>query len=171
MSHGSPPAIRPLGAGEASACERILRNLPDWFGIESSLVAYVKDVETPETFETWVAAAGDRLLGFITLRRHNPHSAEIHLIAVEPDLHRRGTGLALVRHAQRLLRGEGVAFFQVKTLGPSRDSWSYARTRAFYEKCGFLPLEENRLWGDVNPCQIMVMHLACGPQDPPGAGF
>ena len=171
MSPGTPPVIRLLRAGEASACERILRNLPDWFGIEASLVAYVKDVETPETFETWVAAAGDRVLGFITLRRHNPHSAEIHVIAVEPDQHGRGTGLELVRHAERLLRSEGVKFLQVKTLGPSRESHAYARTRVFYERCGFLPLEENRMWGDVNPCQIMVMHLACRPGDHPGAGF
>jgi len=28
---------------------------------------------------------------------------------------------------------------------------------------GFEPLEENRLWGETNPCLIMVKHLACLP--------
>ena len=26
---------------------------------------------------------------------------------------------------------------------------------------GFRPLEENKLWGERNPCLIMVKHLAC----------
>jgi len=47
----------------------------------------------------------------------------------------------------------------VKTLGPSHPDAGYARTRHFYEKCGFLPLEETDLWGDDNPCLFMVMPL------------
>jgi len=159
----TPFVIRRLAPGEASSCALVMRDLPDWFGIESALVSYARDVET---FDTYVAAQEDRIVGFITLRRHNPHSVEIQVLAVLREHHRRGTGLALVRHAQHLLWEEGVKFFQVKTLGPSRESWAYAATRAFYEKCGFVPLEENRLWGDVNPCLIMVMHLPCQSAHP-----
>ena len=32
----------------------------------------------------------------------------------------------------------------------------------FYERLGFTPLEENDLWGEVNPCLILVKHLVCG---------
>jgi hypothetical protein len=28
---------------------------------------------------------------------------------------------------------------------------------------GFRPVEENNLWGDVNPCLIMIKHLSCQP--------
>ena len=34
---------------------------------------------------------------------------------------------------------------------------NYAATRAFYAAMGFRPLEEiGRIWGEDNPCQIMV---------------
>ena len=64
-----------------------------------------------------------------------------------------------VEHVEALLRPRGVELLQVKTLGPSRPSAAYARTRGFYEHLGFRPLEENALWGEVNPCLIMVKHL------------
>ena len=36
---------------------------------------------------------------------------------------------------------------------------NYARTRHFYEKMGFLPLEETDLWGADTPSLIMVKPL------------
>ncbi len=155
-SPSSPDPIRPLAAGEGPACEAILRSLPEWFGIEESIREYARDVETMETV---VAADGDEITGFLTLRHHSPHSAEIQVMGVRPDRRRSGVGRALVDHAKRLLEKRSVRLFQVKTLGPSRESESYAGTRAFYERLGFAPLEENGLWGDANPCLIMVMPL------------
>ncbi len=55
-----------------------------------------------------------------------------------------------------------MAYLSVKTLGPSRPDAHYAGTRKFYEAMGFLPIEETSLWGESNPCLIMVKHLACG---------
>jgi GNAT superfamily N-acetyltransferase len=152
-------AIRRLAPGESAVCERMLRDLPQWFGIEEALVSYVRDTET---METWMACAGDAgPVGFVTLRRHNEHSAEIQVMAVSPAWHRRGVGRALVKHAESVLCERGVDFLQVKTLGPSRPNEHYARTREFYRSMGFVPLEENRLWGEVNPCLILVKHLEC----------
>ena len=34
------------------------------------------------------------------------------------------------------------------------------RTRGFYDRMGFEPLEENELWGAENPCLIMVKQLS-----------
>jgi GNAT superfamily N-acetyltransferase len=151
-----PVTVRPLAGGEAEACERILRSLPAWFGIEEAIRQYRRDVESMETI---VAEGEGRIIGFLTLRRHNPHSAEIQVMAVEEEYHRRGTGRTLVARAEEILAGEGVEFLQVKTLGPSRPNRDYEKTRAFYVGMGFLPLEENRLWGDVNPCLMLVKHL------------
>jgi hypothetical protein len=50
--------VHRLNAGEVGACERIMRGLPEWFGIEAALVAYVQDVEH---METWVAARASAL--------------------------------------------------------------------------------------------------------------
>lgn len=42
--------------GRSADCERILHALPDWFGIESSIVEYVEEVATLPTF---VARTGE----------------------------------------------------------------------------------------------------------------
>jgi hypothetical protein len=48
----------------------------------------------------------------------------------------------------------------VKTLGASRESEHYARTRRFYEARGFVPLEEfPNLWPG-NPALQLVKRLA-----------
>lgn len=151
--------IRKLSGDESGVCERIMRALPEWFGIEKSLSAYVRDTRQ---METWLAFLNGEAAGFLTLHAHNPQAAEIQVMAVVPNLHGRGIGSALVEHAEVLLRTRGTVYLQVKTLGPSRPNEHYARTRAFYESMGFAPLEENRLWGETNPCLIMVKHLACG---------
>jgi len=151
--------IRALRPGEGAGCEAILRLLPAWFGIEESILDYRRDVDS---METWVVEADGRLIGFVTLKHHNPHSSEIQVMAVLEPWHGRGVGRALVRHAEDRARGRGSRFLEVKTLGPSRPDPNYERTRGFYEAVGFTPLEENRLWGPVNPCLILVKHLVCG---------
>lgn len=151
--------IRPMRPGEGEACERILRALPEWFGIEEALVQYVRDLDR---LETLVAEDSGQIAGFLAVRIHNPSSAEIHVMGVRPDLHGRGIGRALVAAAGASLRERSFSFLEVKTLGPSRPNGSYERTRGFYERMGFLPLEENDMWGEANPCLIMVKHLSCG---------
>ncbi len=148
--------IRELRVGEDAVCEEILRELPEWFGIEEAILQYVRDLLQ---LEVYVAEATERLAGFVALRTHNRFSAEIHVIGVRPEEHGRGMGRALVEHVEELLRARSVEFLQVKTLGPSRPNEHYERTRRFYEHLGFRPLEENSLWGAVNPCLIMVKHL------------
>jgi ribosomal protein S18 acetylase RimI-like enzyme len=157
--------MTPLREGEQVICEAILRALPDWFGIESSLVQYVADAAH---HPTWVAAdlrrgsgvvVGAAAAGFLTIRRHFPEAAEIHCIAVRPEEHRRGVGRAMVAFVEDRLRRDGVRFLQVKTLGPSRPDEHYARTRRFYDAIGFTPLEEfPTLWGR-NPALQMVKAL------------
>lgn len=159
-----PPAsdqvtVRRARDGEARVCEEILRALPDWFGIEESIIRYRRDIET---METYVAELGGRTVGFLTLKPHNSHTEEIQVIAVRPEHHGKGAGRALVLVAEGLLRSRSVEFLQVKTLGPSRPNDHYARTREFYLSMGYRPVEENNLWGEVNPCLIMIKHLVCG---------
>jgi GNAT superfamily N-acetyltransferase len=153
------PEIRDARPDEVAACEAVLRALPDWFGIEEAIREYVRDLPGLETI---VAIEGNRLSGFLALKEHNPRAAEIHVMAVRPERHGRGVGRAMVEAAERRLRDRGVEFLQVKTLGPSREHEPYARTRRFYARMGFVPLEENRLWGEGNPCLLLVKYLAGG---------
>jgi ribosomal protein S18 acetylase RimI-like enzyme len=85
-------------------------------------------------------------------------------MAVDPSWHRRGVGSALVAAIETHLGAEGIRLLHVKTLGASDPDPGYARTRAFYQSVGFLPLEETRdLWPGT-PCLIMVKPLSARSQ-------
>jgi len=142
------------GAAERSRlCEVVLRALPEWFGIEEAILHYVDEVAGLPTFEV----GEDALLA---LKLHTPLAAEIYVMGVRPELHRQRLGTQLVTAAETYLRARNVELLQVKTLGPSRADEHYERTRRFYESCGFTPLEEiHGLWGEDNPCLLMVKSL------------
>jgi GNAT superfamily N-acetyltransferase len=144
--------------------ERILRALPEWFGLEDAVLGYVRDAKSLPNI---VARVGDEVVGVCLVRRHTPVAAEIELLAVPPGLHRQGIGRLLIDRAIDNLRRDGVELLQVKTFGPSGDSGEYQRTRAFYAALGFLPLEERTdIWGPENPCLISVKLLTPGPGAP-----
>jgi GNAT superfamily N-acetyltransferase len=105
------------------------------------------------------------VVGFVTINPRSDAAAEIHVLGVPATHHGLGLGRALVAHAERIVVARGFEYLQVKTLGPSRPNAAYARTRGFYARMGFRPLEENRLWGDANPCLILVKHLRCSALD------
>jgi len=145
--------------------ERLLRLLPGWFGIESSNAEYVSKAHELPAYLAWhgaepLAGGGQRQpSGVLLAIRHFPLAAEIYLMAVDPGMHRRGAGRALIEALEADLVADGVEFLQVKTLGPSRPDAGYAKTRQFYTGMGFRPLEEIiGLWPE-NPCLIMIKSL------------
>jgi GNAT superfamily N-acetyltransferase len=140
-------SIRSMFDGEADECEQILRSLPAWFGIEEAIIGYRVDIEAMDTYVTEVSR---KVVGFITINDHNEYSAEIHVMAVSGEYHGHGLGRALVEHAEQMLRSRSVEYLEVKTLGPSLPNEHYERTRDFYFRLGFRPLEENKLWGEDN---------------------
>ena len=162
------------GTTEPATVDRLLRLLPQWFGIESANQDYVRAAGELPAYLAWpdpgsgtatgtATGAGPGELpqpaGVLLVRRHFPGAAEIHLMAVDPAQHRRGAGRALVQAAEAGLIADGVEFLQVKTLGPARPDAGYARTRQFYASMGFRPLEEiHGLWPE-NPCLILVKAL------------
>ncbi len=139
-------------AERSRICERVLRDLPDWFGIEEATAAYIRDVAALPTF----AARDD---AFVSLKVHHPRAAEVYVMGVRRDRHREGLGNALLDAAEAYLGRLGVEFLQVKTLGPSDPDVGYARTRAFYAARGFVPLEELHGFWEGNPCLILVKRL------------
>jgi ribosomal protein S18 acetylase RimI-like enzyme len=142
---------------QTTSCEPILRALPDWFGIETAIQSYAAAIPSLPTF---VAKFHGRVIGFLSLKQHNPHAAEIYVMGVHPEAHRQGIGRALLDQAERYAREQGIEYLQVKTLGPSHPDKHYARTRAFYEAMGFCPLEElAKIWGEHNPCLILVKRI------------
>ena len=138
-------------------CENILRALPDWFGIESSLIQYVKDADIRPTM---LAQDENDFIGFITIKKHFRESADIHCMGILPKYHRKGIGKFLIKELEKYLKDEGVKLLQVKTLSADRDCSAYAKTRAFYKAVGFIPLEVfPTLWDEANPCLLWAKHI------------
>jgi len=150
------------GTPDPAAVERLLRKLPTWFGIEDSTIAYI---EAARTMPAYLARPDGpqppgHPAGVLLAARHFPCSAEIYLMAVDPDVHRQGAGRALVSALEAELITDGVQFLQVKTLGPAHPDAGYAKTRQFYASAGFQPLEEiTGLWDPGSPCLIMIKTL------------
>lgn len=145
--------------GQSAVCEPILRALPQWFGIEQSNLQYLRDIETMPTFVARDPPDGGAV-GFVTVKRHFAESAELLVLGVLPDRQRTGTGRAMLERAEAWLRGRGVRYLQVKTLGPSHPDEGYRRTRAFYTALGYERLEElTELWGPDDPALIMIKRL------------
>lgn len=143
--------------GQAASCEPILRALPDWFGIEEAIRHYVNGIAQLPTF---LAEQAGTVVGFLTLKQHTPYAAEVYVMGIRAEFHRLGIGKALMQKAEVFLRTQGVEYLQVKTLAPSHPDPNYAKTRAFYQRVGFRPLEElPELWGSANPCLLMVKRL------------
>jgi GNAT superfamily N-acetyltransferase len=147
--------------GKSAACEPVLRGLPDWFGIEEAIVHYAAEIDALPTF---LASTPEGVIGFLSLKQHNPYAAEILVMGVKEEAHRQGTGRALVGDAEKWLLAQSAEYLQVKTLGPSHPDPGYAHTRAFYLALGFRPLEEFRqIWDEHNPCLILVKRLTISP--------
>lgn len=144
--------------GKSEICDRILRALPKWFGIEEAIVSYAREVETMPLLA--VIGEDGQASAFVALNFHNEHNAEIHVMGVMPACHGRGFGTALVREAELYARRSGRRFLTVKTLSPSRPNAEYDQTRRFYESVGFVALEEFKtLWGEHNPCLLMIKSI------------
>lgn len=135
----------------------ILNSLPAWFGIPSATANYIEQsAEMP-----FIAAFEDNnAIAFLAIKETSPSAAEIYVMGALPQHHRKGAGKALIDSCTAYCKDKGFALLHVKTLAPTHPDESYEKTRRFYTAMGFLPLETmNELWGEDNPCLLMVKPL------------
>jgi coenzyme F420-0:L-glutamate ligase / coenzyme F420-1:gamma-L-glutamate ligase len=144
-------------AERSRIAEAVLRDLPDWFGIEESTRKYIEDAATLPTLVV------EPDLGFLSLKQHTPAAVELYVLGVRRSHHRQGLGRALVEAAESWCRARGIPYLHVKTLGPSRPDPGYDATRSFYEAMGFVALEElHGLWDEDNPTLVLVKDVRPG---------
>ena len=145
--------------GQSAVCEKILRSLPDWFGSESSICGYVEEVGQLPTF---TAETEGGAVGFLSLKVHNRYAAEVYVMGILTGWHRQGLGRAMLSAAEKWLVAQEIEYLQVKTLADTHPDPFYARTREFYLRMGFRPLEvfDEKMWGSENPCLLMVKKIS-----------
>ena len=142
---------------KSSVCNNILRALPDWFGNEESIIDYVeKVIDMPFI----VAYDDDRAIGFVAIKTHNEFTAEVCVIGVLDSYHRQGVGEKLIKACEMFCHNNQKEFLTVKTLDASANYEPYDKTRNFYIKMGFKPLEVFPLhWDNENPCLFMAKYV------------
>ena len=90
-------------------------------------------------FTTWVAAVGQKIVGFITYDLNvNNRIGEVHMLAVHPEFQNQGIGTELNLFALQRMKEGGM---RLAMLGTGGDE-GHAPARRSYEKAGYtgLPL-------------------------------
>ena len=134
----------------------ILEALPEWFGIPEAREEYIKKSAAQPFF---AAFDGENAVGFLCLDETGKDTAELCVMGVLKDHHRRGVGRRLFETAKERARALGYSFLQVKTVQMGKYP-EYDATNRFYLALGFREFEVfPTLWDEWNPCQIYVMSL------------
>ena len=134
----------------------ILERLPEWFGIPEAREDYI--LKTADEIMI-VSTESDTPNGFLCLKETGRDTAELAVMGVLKECHRRGIGTALFEAAKTIAVEKGYSFLQVKTVQMGRYE-EYDRTNRFYLSLGFKEFEVfPTLWDEWNPCQIYVMSL------------
>jgi ribosomal protein S18 acetylase RimI-like enzyme len=138
--------------------KKIMHSLPEWFSPPEDIdKKAIMHMEQP----FFAAYDGDAPIGFITLKIHNQYAADIFNLGVLEQFHRQGVGRRLLEAAEQYCRNCSYLYLTVKTLDSSAEYEPYERTRAFYRKMGFVPLEVfATFWNEENPCLFMVKRLS-----------
>ncbi|MCL2344175.1 MAG: GNAT family N-acetyltransferase [Firmicutes bacterium] len=149
---------------KAKICETILRALPDWFGVESSLMEYVAGVGDKPFFAAFDGnPKSDEAIGFAAIKRHSFYTAEVYVMGVLAPYHRQGIGRALIAECEGYWRDQDGEFLTVKTVDESGGYEEYHRTLKFYLAMGFRPLEVfPTLWDKCNPCLMLGKYISQG---------
>ncbi|HVE76881.1 MAG TPA: GNAT family N-acetyltransferase [Actinomycetota bacterium] len=149
--------VRDQATGSGAVCRKILDALPEWFGIPEANADYVAFADAAPSV---IASLEGEDVGLLTLQLHSPYAAEVHLMAVLPEHHRKGIGRTILQHAELRLAERSVEYLQVKTLSEKRPDPNYDKTRLFYLAQGFRPLEEfPTLWDPANPALQLIKAL------------
>ena len=144
-------------AGEKQRIARlVLEALPDWFGIPEAREEYIEK-SAPQPF--FAAFNGERAIGFLCLAETGKDTAELYVMGVLQEYHRRGIGKALFAAVKQRAKELGYSFLQVKTVQMGKYP-EYDAMNRFYRALGFREFEVfPTLWDERNPCQIYVMSL------------
>ena len=117
----------------------IVKKLGDFFD-QDAYDDLEEDVEDDEVFGAFDDTG--KMQGFIILCPINPQVLEITWLAVNKNCQGQGIGKRLIYFAlEKLNQKKKYKLLYCKTIGEGDRQRSFAATRAFYQRLGFIPLE------------------------------
>lgn len=137
----------------------IAKSLPEYFS-EEGLKSIKDDVAKHILFGAYLRNA---MVAFATYKELNSEAIEMTWIAVKKEYQDKGIGKKLIKESLKQI-GESYKICQTKTLSEIHPDKGYERTRNFYKRLGFVPLETIQPypgWSKDDPCQIFVKCLRC----------
>jgi ribosomal protein S18 acetylase RimI-like enzyme len=135
----------------------ILRKLPEWFGIEGSLLEYVNTVNK---FPYYAAIENGNCIGFFSGKIHYDRTGDVYVCGIDPKYHGKGIGTLLYKKLEQYFMEKGCEYVIVKTISDIDTDENYAKTRKFYKKMGFKELITlTEMWDENNPCLIMIKKI------------
>lgn len=138
-------------------CEDVLRDLPEWFGIEESTRHYIDEVVKYPFMALYV---GDEVVGFYSLREENSNVLDMYVLGIKKEYHGKGLGTKLQEYVNEYAKKQGYTYVMVLTLSDKHPDIGYKMTRDFYHKMGFIDIyQSNKIWDENNPTQIMIKKL------------
>lgn len=134
----------------------ILYDLPEWFGIPESTESYITDSKDMPYLAAYVDG---KLAGFIVLNATSKDTADIFVMGVKKEYHKKGVGTVLNEAYENLARDLGYTYSQVKTVKSGHYA-EYDITNKYYVSMGYVELEcFPDMWDAWNPCQIYIKYL------------
>jgi ribosomal protein S18 acetylase RimI-like enzyme len=142
---------------KAEYANYILRKLPEWFGIEESLLEYVNTVYK---YPFWAAFDNNNCIGFFSGKIHHNRTGDIYVCGIDPNYHRKGIGTLLYKELEKYCIKNECEYIIVKTVDEIDINKSYGKTVKFYKSIGFKELITfPEVWDKNNPCLIMIKKL------------
>ena len=134
----------------------ILYDLPEWFGMPESTESYITD---SQDMPYLAAYADSKLAGFIVLNATSPDTADIFVMGIKKEFHRKGIGRKLYEAYESMAKDLGYSYSQVKTVQSGHYD-EYDITNKFYQSMGYVELEcFPEMWDSWNPCQIYIKYI------------
>ena len=138
--------------------DNILRKLPEWFGVEESILEYINNVSKYPFFAAF--DNNGKCIGFFSGKIHYNRTGEIYVCGIDPQYHRKGIGESLYKELEKYFIKNNCEYVIIKTLSDIILDKYYLKTKEFYIKMGFKELITlTEMWDENNPCLIMIKIL------------
>ncbi|MFH0937240.1 MAG: GNAT family N-acetyltransferase [Candidatus Daviesbacteria bacterium] len=141
-------------SADAEKAYQIAQTLPGYFNAQG-----LKDIKKSTRDEILYGAyIGEEMIGFVTYEEENQYVVELSWVAILEKYQGQNIGTKLVQDSLKEV-GKFYKICKVKTLAETQPDSGYEKTRNFYKKLGFIPLEiidPYPDWGKDSPCQIFV---------------